>query len=118
MRYTLMTLATISLWTLSCSGRDENAMKQEQMELRSRLETAIAEVDRQIDATERAIENSTEAVGEDLNRKLDVLVLARDELRSNLDDIGSTRADDWDEFRRNVDRSLENARRAISDAST
>jgi ElaB/YqjD/DUF883 family membrane-anchored ribosome-binding protein len=113
-----LALVLTCLVLLSCSGGDENAMKQEQLDLRSRLETAISDVDKQIDATKIAIENATEPVRENLNKKLDALVEARDDLKDNLDDVGSTRADEWDEFRRTVDRSLDNARRAISDART
>ncbi len=91
-------------------------MKEQQLEIRSQLESAVSDIDREIDRIRRQTEITADTTKEKLERQLDKLDDVRKNLKDNLEKIGDTTADNWDEFRRAVDRSLEHAEQAVKDA--
>ena len=103
----------ISCSLISCS-KDE--MKGQQLEIRSQLESAVTDIDREIDRIRRQTEITADTTKEKLERQLDKLDDVRKNLKDNLEKIGDTTADNWGEFRRAVDRSLEHAEQAVKDA--
>ncbi len=105
----------ICIGLVSCS-KDE--MKEQQLEIRSQLERAVADIDREIDKVGRQAETAVDSTKEKLERQIDQLDDARKNLKDNLEKVGDTTADKWDEFRREVDRSLENARLVMKDVRT
>ena len=105
----------IGIGLVSCS-KDE--MKEQQLEIRSQLERAVADIDREIDKVGRQAETAADSTKEKLERQIDQLDDARKNLKDNLEKVGDTTADKWDEFRREVDRSLENARQVMKDVRT
>ena len=90
---------------LSCV---HDTMKREQLEMRSRLEHAIADVNLELDRVKREAEEAVGSSKEKLDAQTDKLEDAKSDLSDKLDRVGDTTADEWDAFRLAVDRSLEN----------
>ena len=108
----ILFMATI---LVSCSNADENEMKKRQLEIRSELETAIAEIETAIDKVKIDLTSAGDEMHEKLNAKMDRLEETRKDLRNKLDDVGDTTADHWDEFQRSVRRALDNAKQALQE---
>jgi hypothetical protein len=85
-----------------------DTMKREQLEMRSRLEHAIADVDLELDRVKREAEGAIGASREQLDAQSDKLEDVKSDLTDKWDRVGDTTADEWDAFRLAVDRSLEN----------
>ncbi len=105
-------LFVVSLF-LSCSTAGDDEMKKRQLEVRSELESSIAETEAAIDRVEKDIETASEEMREGLEANLDRLEESRDELRSALDKVGGITADEWDEFQRTVRRTVDNAKQTL-----
>jgi len=98
---------------LSCSAADDDEMKKRQLEMRSELESSIAETEVAIDRVKKDIETASEDMWEGLETRLSRLEDSRDELRDALDKMGGITADEWDEFQRSVRRVVDNAKETL-----
>jgi DNA anti-recombination protein RmuC len=101
---------------VSCSKDNEpGGMKQQQTELRSQLDSTIADVDREMNRVKTDLLAADEKTRQELNAEMDRLQAARDDLHQGVDKIAETTADNWNEFVMSVDRSLEKARQTLKD---
>ena len=109
-----MTIATLLLAGMFSCAQD--TMKREQLEIRSQLEQAIADIDHELDRVKREESATADSSKTKMEAKIEGLEEARENLSDHLDKVGDTTADEWDAFRREVDRSLENANEALKES--
>ena len=101
---------------VSCSKEVEpGGMKQQQTELRSQLDSAIADVDREMARVKSDLQAANNKTSQELNAEMDRLQSARDDLQQGLNEIAETTADGWNEFVISADKSLEKARPTLKE---
>ena len=109
-----VTIATLLLaGMLSCT---QDTMKREQLGIRSQLEQAISDIDHELDKVKREEGAIADSSKTKVEAKIEALEEARENLSDHLEKVGDTTADEWDAFRRDVDRSLENADEALKES--
>lgn len=100
----------------ACMGNGgEDEMKQRQLEMRSHLESKIAEVDRAMDRLNEEARASGEQARASVDVQLERLEETRDDLSRKLEELSDTTVEKWDEFARSVQRSLRNAEQTLKE---
>ena len=99
-----------------CSNADSEAIDREKIEMRARIEAALSDLENEIGTLEREVETAGDEVRDDLNADIDRLEEVKNGLKASLDNVGDTAEENWDDFRRSIDRALEDARRSIDNA--
>jgi DNA anti-recombination protein RmuC len=132
MKY-LATLATFCLSILFFVGCDTTPQnndyaeddltadyENEMNEYRNNINAEIEEIDNNISTWEQRREQEVEAWEEETEREYNETIAElrreRDELSNDLNEMENVTAEEWDEFKRGVDQSLQNTESALEEA--
>jgi hypothetical protein len=109
-------IALLTVGVISCSkDNDSFEMKEQQRELRSQVDSAIAAVDREVGRVMDDLQTVNDSTRSELNREMHRLRSVRDPLVTAADKISDVTANNRNEFVAMVNWSLEEARETLKD---
>ena len=115
----LAVAALLAAGIISCSKDNGPAdLKEQQADLRSELDSTIADVDREMSRVRNDLQAADETARLQLNAEMDRLQSTRDGLQQGLNRLAETTADGWNEFVATTDSTLEKARETLKDIRT
>lgn len=110
----VLLLGATLLLLAGCNDREEeNRLMTARSEARQRAETVVNDVDRAMEKMRTELVSATEEAKDSLQSKLDKLQDARNDLSEKLNKLNATTADDWQDFRKDMDETIREVQEAL-----
>lgn len=110
----LFVVVSVGLLITSCDNKNDNRYDADRSELSMRIDNTIQKIDAKIVDLKNRRDNASEETVENINDRIDKLQDRRDDLKDDLNEMKGTMDDNWESFKSDVDKAIDDTENWIS----